>query len=152
PSRRSAELRATGEIIINSDSDDWFAPNFITRSVTHLMRSGADMTGLSSAYFYLPHSQLWLYQYRGGQPYVLGSGMCYHRHVWQRKPYPDIKVGEDLEFQTNAGRIIPHDNIHLFMAMIHGKNTASHKQLSTMKRINPEIAEGILGESYYLYH
>lgn len=141
---------AKGDIILHMDSDDYYAPDFITRSVNHLLSTGAMITGLSSAYFFKP-GNLWYYEYKGKQPYVIGSGMCYYRKVWEKKPFEDKNSGEDLLFQANAGKVIPHQYIDGFMAMIHDKNTASHKQLSQMKRVNPEIAESILGESYYLY-
>lgn len=142
---------AKGEIIIHMDDDDWYAPDFITRSVNHLLNTKAAITGLSKAYFYKPHTNMWLYEKNFKQPYVIGSGMCFHKEVWSKKPFPDTNSGEDLEFQANAGKVIAHEYIDGFMAMIHGNNTASHKAVAGMKRINPDIAKSILGESYYLY-
>lgn len=142
---------AHGDIICHFDSDDYYAPDFITRSVAHLLRTKAAITGLSKAYFYKPHTNMWLYEKNFKQPYVIGSGMCYHKEVWSRKPFPDTNNGEDLEFQANAGKVIAHEYIHGFMAMIHNNNTASHKAIAGMKRINPDIAKSILGESYSLY-
>lgn len=141
---------ATGEIILMMDSDDWYAPDFITRSVTHLIQSGAAITGLNKAYFF-GQGNMWLYEAKFKQPYVIGSGMTYYKSVWEKGHFPDKNSGEDLDFQANKGIIRPMDYLDGFMAMIHGNNTASHKQLSHMKRVNPEIAESILGESYGLY-
>lgn len=138
-----------GSIIINADSDDWYAPDYITRCVNQLQC--CDITGLSSAYFYKPRTSLWLYEYRGSAAYVLGSGMAYHKKVWERKPYKDRSDGEDLYFQENAGRIIPHGYIDGFMAMIHGKNTASHLQLQHMRPQNIDLAKNILGDMWNNY-
>lgn len=148
---RNAAIRyAHGDIIAHQDSDDWYAPNWIAHSVAFLQASGAVITGLDSAYFYKHPKNMWLYKYNGGQPYVIGASMVYYKRVWEAKQFMDIQIGEDLIFQTNAGRVMAHDYIDGFIAMIHRNNTGSHTQVSGMKRINPLIAQNILGESYYL--
>jgi glycosyltransferase involved in cell wall biosynthesis len=142
---------AKGEIISHADSDDWYAPDYLRKAVAHLIATKSNIVGLSKAYFYRHPSNLWLYQAPGGMPYVIGSGMTYYKTVWEKKPFDNVNSGEDLNFQTNSGKIAPLDYIDGFMAMIHDKNTASHKSLFQMKRMNPDIAHSILGESYYLY-
>lgn len=133
---------AHGDIIVHFDSDDWYAPDFITQSVNHLLTSGADVTGLSKAYFYQREpEQAWLYDYTGTQPYVIGSGMCYHKSVWERNPFKDVNAGEDRLFLANAGRVIPHNYITGFLAFIHGNNTESHKALRCMKPVSPDYVK-----------
>lgn len=142
---------AKGDIVFMQDSDDYIASDFLTRSYNHLVATGADTTGLASAYFYQPHTKMWKYEYKGAQKYVLGSAMMYYKRVWQRRPFPDQQIGEDAAFLANAGRIIPHNYINGFLAVIHGKNTNSHTQTLYMKRVSPEIAKDILGEWYGRY-
>lgn len=145
---------AEGEVIIHFDDDDWYAPNYITKSVEHLKATGADATGLSSAFFYLapkglgpesPHAEsAWEYSYTGSQPYVIGSGMCYYKRIWEQNDFKCINEGEDAAFCANAGRVIPHSYKEGMVAMIHARNTASHKQLRHMKQIDPNIVRNIL--------
>lgn len=126
--------RAEGDIIIHADSDDYYAPDWITRSVEHLLSSGADITGLKRAYFYEPGKNLWQYNYTGSQGYVIGATMCYKRSWWEQNPFKDFQVGEDLKFCVHAN-VKAHDYINGFYASIHNQNTASHLALSGMKKL-----------------
>lgn len=123
---------AKGEIIVHFDSDDHYEPDYITICVAAL--SNTDITGLSAAYFH-KGNEIYLYQYTGGQPYVIGSGMAYWRKCWERHPFEDIQVKEDAKFQANNGIIRSHGAIDSFYAVIHDSNTCSHKTLPYMKRI-----------------
>jgi len=129
---------AKGSIICHLDDDDIIAPDWVTKSVEHLIKTGADITGLSSAYFY--NGQLRDFRWNGSQPYVLGATMCYHKHVWERKPFPDLPSGEDTEFQKHM-RVVPHFYKHSFLATLHGNNTASHKNMALYKKTNLNPAE-----------
>lgn len=149
--RNYACSRAHGDIIAHFDSDDYYVPDYLSRTYAHLIESKADCTGLSSAYFYRPKAELWLYQYQGHQAYCIGSGMMYYRRIWENNHFKDLSEGEDAKFCANAGRVVPHNYIDGFLAMVHGKNTASHKQLSHMKRVDPQIAQKILGEDWDKY-
>lgn len=138
---------ADGEIIVHQDSDDYYSPGWITMSVMHLLNGNISMTGLCIAYF-ASETEAWEYRYDGSQPYVLGATMCYWRASWEFHRFENIQEGEDLHFccpHPNHARVIrPHAYVDGFVARIHGKNTASHKQLHHMKPINPEIIKRIL--------
>lgn len=142
---------ATGDLICHFDDDDFYKPDYLSKAAKHMFETGAQMTGLSSAYFYQPGTGLWLYEYKGRQPYVIGSGMMYYRTVWERKPFEDRNEGEDLLFQTNAGRIIPHGYLDSMVAIIHGGNTASHKQLAHMQRLPLEKIQEVMGDTIMKY-
>lgn len=136
---------ATGEIVIHFDSDDYYAPDFITQSVNHLLNSGADLTGLSTAFFFQNDPEAaWVYEYKGQQPYVIGSGMCYYKSVWERNKFKDISEGEDRLFLGNAGKVSPHNYVSGFCAFIHGKNTCSHKSLQSMKSVAPQYVRNLV--------
>lgn len=120
---------AKGQIILHMDDDDLYAPDWITRSVAALGKN--DLTGLSAAYFY-NGAELREFVYAGKQPYVCGATMCYWKKTWERKPFPNLNSGEDTLFCANNGRVIPHDYKEGFCAMIHGGNTASHKQFGKL--------------------
>lgn len=129
--RRNAACQlASGDIIVHMDDDDIYAPDWISRSVDALQQSTGNITGLSSAYFQTP-DHLYLYEYpANAQPYVCEATMCYWRSFWDAHPFPDIRAGEGLYF-CGAGRLKPHNYIDGFTAIIHGSNTASHKQLGS---------------------
>lgn len=141
---RACEL-AEGKIILHQDSDDYYAPDWITRSFSHLVSSDADTTGLDKAYFCNQGiKQLRKYEYEGKQPYAVGATLCYYKRVWERNKFPGVSIGEDTIFCANAGRIKPHKYINGFMAAIHGNNTASHNAWHLMTSQNYQIAEAIL--------
>lgn len=122
--KRNAAVEATdAEIIVHWDDDDNYSPDWITKSVAHLLRTNAHLTGLASAKF-TDGANTWQYIYNSGQPYVMGATMCYLRSMWERNKFPDKNVGEDNAFCTNAGIISPHYYIDSFMATIHPNNTA----------------------------
>lgn len=133
----------SGDVICIFDDDDFYAPDYIEVAI-QAIKDGADVTGLNNAYFYAPKIGAWEYKYKGGQPYVFGSGMMFKREVWQRSKFPEINEGEEIGFLTNAGRIVPHNYKDGFVAMIHGYNTASHKQLKHMTPVDISIPMSIM--------
>lgn len=120
-----------GEIIIMIDSDDIIMPDYVSKCVTQL--ESCDTTGLSKAYF-SDGVRSWIYEYKGKQPYVIGSSMAFWKKVWERNKFPDKSNGEDAAFCANAGIIKPLDYLEGFVAQIHNSNTESHKALHLMKR------------------
>lgn len=143
---------AKGDIILHMDDDDFYAPDWISRSVKHLLATNADTTGLRSGWFYKPHTALWGYDYsNNGQRYVLGATMCYRRKVWENRAFKPMPQGEDAVFVANGGVVMPHDYKNGFMAMIHGNNTCSHQMTRQMKAYQPDYAKYVLGNWYEKY-
>jgi glycosyltransferase involved in cell wall biosynthesis len=113
-----------GEIIVHMDSDDSYAPNWITHSVNQLLNTKADLTGLDTGIFKeLSTGKRWQYIYKTGQVFILGATMAYWRKTWQRAPFPNKISGEDAEFCATAGIVLPHGYVSGFEASIHPKNT-----------------------------
>ena len=139
----------TGEIILHLDSDDIYAPDWVSRSVNALLQSNADMVGLRSAYFYVENNRLMDYNYHGGQPYTIGAAMCYKRNAWERGQFQSVSTGEDLLF-CSGKRIVCHDYKEGFAAIIHDNNTCSHKALTVkeMRAIPLSTAPDILKKYY----
>lgn len=146
--------QATGEIILRFDDDDYYAPDWITKSVQFLIESKADLTGLNHAYFYRPNNALFEYHYTGEQPYILGATMCFWKKTWEnskRKFYSISKIkgkptGEDKNFCVNNGLVLPHNYTKGFMAMLHGGNTSSQFVTTNRfaKRVDISIVNDIL--------
>jgi len=138
--RNKACEMAQGQYIVNFDDDDYYAPSYIGDALAHLISNNLDVTGLRTAYFTnLATAQAWEYEYKGRQPYVLGSGMLYKRSAWERNKYPHKSIGEDTDFVTNAGRVNAFNGKELFYATLHGANTASHQALHTFKFVDFRI-------------
>lgn len=130
---------ATGDIIIHFDSDDYYTPDWISRSVKALIDSKADLTGLKDAYFYNTQTYIGkLYQYSMHPLYCVGATMCYWKKTWERNKFNEhVKTGEDAIFAANSGIIHNHDYIDGFTATIHGQNTCSHIAFQTMRIVPP---------------
>jgi glycosyltransferase involved in cell wall biosynthesis len=122
--RNMACERAKGDIIVHMDDDDWYATDWVSKSVRALQESGADVTGLGSAYFINEPGQK--YQYTSDSSnYVMGATMCYRRIFWKQHPFKDIQIGEDNKFIWDSKcRVYPHGYIDGFLSRLHAGNTS----------------------------
>ena len=139
---------AEGEIIVHFDSDDCYSPNYISKAVAHLLSSGANITGLSSAYFYDTTGQLYDWTSKHQQPYVIEATMCYYKSMWANNPFPNTSQGEGRQFLGNAGLVSPHGYKDGFTAIIHGSNTECHKATVLFDKIPFSDAPDILRKYY----
>lgn len=130
---------AKTDIILSWDNDDFYSDSWITRSIAAL--GDNDMTGLRHGYFYNTATGIGkYYQTNTPQPYVLGATMCYRKRIWEANPFPDnVQFGEDTAFMAHAGRVVNHDYVDGFTAIIHGNNTCSHRAFQTMKVVDRNI-------------
>ncbi len=129
---------AMGDIIIRMDSDDKYADNWISKQVEALITSGADITGLSSLYFYdIETGGAWKYTYgRPTPPWVAGATMCFWKKFWERNHFMDKSIGEDNSFVWNAPqgtKVFCHDYIEGFMAIMHGSNVSGKRALQNVR-------------------
>lgn len=153
--RNYACSRAKGSIILHWDDDDWYAPDWISRQVQVLEQTGAGICGLDRLHFFNPSlQQSWQYIYDyDSRPWVAGATMAYLREVWERRPFPDMQVGEDNEFVWNAGvPVVAHDHTDGFISLLHGRNTSpkhtSHRQWKPMP---VTVVQQILGADLERY-
>lgn len=133
--RNYAVQQAKGKILLHMDSDDHYAPEYITQSVNTLIQSGADLVGLNTC-TYIDNGRKYIYDYRGTQKLVLGATMCYWRTTWENHPFRSMQVGEDNVFCAMTRYIAYGDYTHLFTAIRRGNNT-SHPDFrsSSFRRI-----------------
>jgi glycosyltransferase involved in cell wall biosynthesis len=124
--RNEACRLARGEIISHWDDDDWYAPSRLGVQLEAL-RAGVELCGSSQQYFYQPaNDRAWRYQYRGGgAPMLVGTSLMYRKRLWQRSSFPEIQVGEDVQFQR-AARTSVQDvaDASLFVGVVHPGNTS----------------------------
>lgn len=113
---------ANGSIIVHMDSDDSYAPNWVTKSVDALLIAKCDIVGLSSAIYQEQDGQKWRYDY---PPHtnIHGATMCYLKSFWEQRKFANMQVGEDTRF-TERARLFSHDYIDGFTATIHEGNTS----------------------------
>lgn len=117
---------ATGEVIVHMDDDDLYADDWVLRSVTALLESGADVVGLGDMIFdNVDTGQMWRYQYPERWQAVSGATMCYRRELWTYKGYRDMVQGEDMRFIADAGASVYHHGYRDgWLGTIHAGNTS----------------------------
>ena len=121
----SNRLTDKDEILVHWDDDDLSHPNRITEQVALLQASGADAVGYSDMLFWHETpGEAWRYR-AGKRNYALGTSLCYWRSTWETKPFPDLPVGEDTEWQRNlkVTAVSSIGSSPLMVASIHGGNT-----------------------------
>ncbi len=93
---------ANGEIILHFDSDDYYAPDWISKSVKELLSAPCDMVGLSTAYFHSKSlNKTWQYVYPPHEN-MIGSTLCYYKSYWERNKFRDISAQEKKERRNRA--------------------------------------------------
>jgi len=126
--RNIACEQASGDIIVHLDDDDWYAKDWITNQVVHLLAEKAEVTGLDDLLFYDSNRrEAWRYRYpAASRPWVHGATLCYRKEFWQSFPFPDIDVGEDCSFLWRRGAkgIVPHGCSDGYIGHIHGGNSS----------------------------
>lgn len=143
---------AKGEIIVHFDDDDYYAPDYISKSVAFLLQNNVNITGYSTAYFCdAANKRAWLWKYAdpaNAMPYVCEASLVYRKSVWEKKKFKDISQGEGIYFLAHLPKIKAHNTPNLFVAGIHSGNTASQNQIKTMQPVSVEVVLNILN----LYH
>lgn len=121
--RNKAIASCKGDIIVHFDSDDLYAPDWVSQSVRALGENGAAMVGLNQAYFY-DFINKSTFDYAGPENFLLGATLCYHREYWEKNKFRDIPVGEDYYFTTECKNKDTHFYREGFLASIHDSNTS----------------------------
>jgi len=129
--RNLAAERASGEILVHWDDDDWMAPWRLRYQVRELLDSGADACGLARCFFHDPASdRAWEYRYTGTHPWVAGGTLCYTRSFWDTHRFGALGVGEDNDFVwRHRPRLLRLPDSRFYVATVHPGNT-SRKQTS----------------------
>src|SRR5262249_33522547 len=78
----------------------------------------------------------------GPRPWVYGASFCYTREFWQKRPFPEIRVGEDTRFIWADAKARVHmlADSRFLIALIHSDNTS--RKRTADKRYQPrDMAE-----------
>lgn len=149
------------DIFIHLDSDDLSMPTRISDQVNLLVESGKQAVGYRELLFWRQscldvwhkdhnrsgdQGEAWLY--RNTDPkYALATSLCYHRSVWEAKPFPDAMIGSEREWlkgldTLGASALIPvrsqlmSGTDPMMIATIHGSNTV--KNQISLEAANPD--------------
>ncbi len=146
-----------GDLIMHWDDDDWIAPWRISYQAEHLLRERADVCGLDRVLFYEPERErAWLYRHSANtKPWVYGCTLCYTRAFWEKRPFPNVNVGEDTRFIWNGGphRVLTLPDNRFCVALIHPANTSPKRMSQTNWEAYPvETVRQLMGPDYALYH
>ncbi|WP_158797409.1 glycosyltransferase family A protein [Pedobacter sp. L105] len=118
--------KANGEIIMHWDDDDWYAYDWISKQLSFLETSKADLCGLNNIIFFSPLvGKFWRYHDPGNErPFIAGATMAYGKKFWEKHPFKDLQIGEDYDYVWNSGAsIFAHDYTDGFIATLHARNT-----------------------------
>lgn len=124
--RNLACKQAKGEIIMHWDDDDWYAGDWISRQLTAIESSGADICGLNDILFFSPVvNKFWrVVDKKMDRPWLAGATMVYRKKFWLQHPFKDVQIGEDYDYVWNTGaKIFAHDYVNGFIATLHAHNT-----------------------------
>lgn len=119
---------AQGQIIAHWDDDVWQAPARLSYQVTALLHRQVALCGINNElHLDLTTGQAW-HSTRppGERPWLAGSSLCYLRTFWQVNPFPDLNLGEDIQFVRRAGarQLLALESVTFLVDMIHGDNTS----------------------------
>ncbi len=129
--RNALNAHAHGDILINFDSDDWYASDYLANQVDLLISSSKQMVGFHDLLYYcVRNGGTFRYKYRGTGNYAPGATQVYWRDYWEKNPYSAaLHVGEDAAFSTMAeknGVLKSVDSCGRIVVRSHGGNTGQH--------------------------
>lgn len=119
--------RASGDILMHWDDDDWSHPGRMADQVARLQTSAIGFTGYHSMLFEDESGKRW--KYRGHSRYALGTSFCYTREFWLTHPFPDVMKAEDNAIVSRISGFPTVDAGELMIASIHRGNTSPREKL-----------------------
>jgi hypothetical protein len=116
-------------IIAHWDSDDYSAPVRLVEQVKLLVESQKPAVGYNQIAFLDVTKQppeTWLYTSQHPTRAV-GTSLMYWRATWQKRPFPDLQIGEDQQWMLRVPCAVEtsvRQPVRM-IATIHGRNTSS---------------------------
>lgn len=128
PKRNDCVRASRGDLILHWDDDDWSAPHRLRHQVQAMLQAGAEICGLREMLLHdLSNGQTWLFSCPAHQrSWLAGGSLLYTRDFWQRSPFPNMQVGEDVHFlwSHHKPRLAVVSDYRFYVAMIHPANTS----------------------------
>lgn len=134
--------QANGDIIIHADSDDYYATDWITKSVQALQDLQVPCTGLRQMYYHdtiYQNGYLWSYP-ENALTYLGEATLCYYKSHWERFKHSEVMTGECTPLYYKAKS---HNYIDGFVARLHDSNTSSRNQIKSFKPIDINVINSL---------
>jgi glycosyltransferase involved in cell wall biosynthesis len=125
---------AKGELILNTDSDDWYHPQRVSRQVDFHMKSGMGVSGYSYIVMHNVDTDDFN-RYTMPDPYTCGPSIVYSKSYWLNvDKIEPINEGEDTRFVKRAAdrnEVARNydDSVITIVARTHNGNTVSRDPL-----------------------
>lgn len=125
----ACEMAVGADLIAHFDSDDWSAPDRLSRQVAFIEQSGKALTGLNSMIFYDPSTQRAAVWTDRTGPNLSGTSMLYRREWWAQVRFKEQLPhawGEDNHFRNaamDAGEVHTVHDLGLMVSRVHDGNT-----------------------------
>ena len=114
---------AHGVILQKWDDDDYYHPDFLRLALSHLPRRESERTIVAWCCFLaLFPGETCLHH--SGHGLQVGGTLCFYRRLWQRRPFRDISLGQDMWFlRDHKPRIVRVCAPEYYIVLRHGRNT-----------------------------
>ncbi|MCA9941830.1 MAG: glycosyltransferase [Anaerolineales bacterium] len=148
--------RSGGDILVRWEDDVWMAPWRLSYQAAALLKHEADFCGPEHYLHYDVLKQAAWHSVRpsGTQPWILGSTLCFSRAYWERNPFPDINLGDEIRFVRSdpAAKNFRLQAVNFLVDIIHGQNTAPKNSASERWHAFP-VAEikALIGDDWSFY-
>jgi glycosyltransferase involved in cell wall biosynthesis/predicted O-methyltransferase YrrM len=152
---RACQL-ARGNIIVNWDDDDWYAPWRLTCQANVMQESDVAVCGINQLLYYdLQGGNSFLYRYPENQRiWLLGSSLCFTRAAWERNRFAEINVGMDGLFvwATPEEQVRALENYAFSVHMIHPQNVSPKQTNNSWWHHHPlDEIKATMGDDWSVY-
>lgn len=118
---------AYGKIICNTDDDDWYSKERVSKQVEFHLSSGRSVTGYSYIVMHDLDTDAFN-RYTMADPYFCGPSIVYTRDYWVEEKIDPINCDEDWKYVLRASRRNESarnhdDSVITIVARTHAKNT-----------------------------
>ena len=147
---------AKGNIIVNWDDDDWYAPWRLSYQMEAMQEDGIELCGINNLLYYdLVRKSGYNYIYPATQKvWLAGSSQCYSKTLWETNKFADINVGLDGLFvwATPPEKIKVLTDSSFSVHMIHKQNGSAKKTAGSWWHDFPiENLKEIIGKDWTHY-
>lgn len=123
--RNFLNKKASGDIIICFDDDDYYPECRVEHAVDELIKSNVLIAGSSKLYVYFPDDDT-IYQYGPyGKYHGCNASYAYKREYLKKNSYDETRTqGEEPSFTNNfSNKMIQLDSKKTMLAIVHNSNT-----------------------------
>ena len=128
--------KATGEVGIVWDDDDWYAPDRISKQVAPFSNPDIYVTGTGRLFYYI-HGKKEAYRYQNWTVQNWIGAIALRKSVWEKENFPPIPQGADVQLLKTIPECHWCDlaDLSLLVATIHPDNVKNGKTLPSISFI-----------------